>query len=669
MAFCAQAIVYAADNGARVLNCSWLSDETAPLRAALDYAIGVKKVVVVDAAGNGGLLTTQSRNYLSRRGDCIEVAAVNRDGIVAGETSIGTWIEVSAPGVALLSLARTGGGNLYRIEPGGATSFAAPFVSAAAALVLAAEPELEPPAVRERIVATATPIDHIGPNPFYAGKLGAGLVNLGAAVRAADRAPRIRSGAGVRLPPAVLANGDFVFIDQTAVFHRLSAAGAQDSAALLASSFVSGFASWLEGGSAYHAVTFRSGHVVVLNGSGHPEPGWPRPTGRPVFGGPVAVTGETGTLILVAGSDGMLYGWDRFGRAWPGFPRALPSGAVAAPAVGDIDGDGGRDVAVVTHDGILVVFDEDGAMRNGPGPALAGAGRYAPLLADLDGDGRLEVVVAGTEVVHAVGGNGQAFGGSWPVPLASAPAAPPSAADLDGDGAAEVLLPLTGSVVVLNGNGAPRPGWPVSLRSAPAGEVLALPEADGTGSSVRLATIAGCVEVFRADGSRPAAGTKRHDGAVAAPAAAGNGALRLADGDGTVRRFEIPGPIEVAPGSAWLMAGGDAGRMRSLPATETPALREAIRSAPALVLTPNPSRGETVRICFRLESEGPARLDLYDVQGRRIRQLFAGRLAGGETILAWDGRDDRGRPVPAGIYNFVMVTGTWRASGRVVRLL
>ena len=84
--------------------------------------------------------------------------------------------------------------------------------------------------MRGRITATATPIDHIGPNPFYAGKLGAGLVNLAAAVGAAARAPRFAAGAGATLPPAVLENGDLVFIDRTAVFHRLGAPGEADSA-------------------------------------------------------------------------------------------------------------------------------------------------------------------------------------------------------------------------------------------------------------------------------------------------------------------------------------------------------------------------------------------------------------------------------------------------------
>lgn len=116
------------------------------------------------------------------------------------------------------------------------------------------------------------------------------------------------------------------------------------------------------------------------------------------------------------------------------------------------------------------------------------------------------------------------------------------------------------------------------------------------------------------------------------------------------------------------MAGGNAGRTRSLPPTTTPAAPEGIAPAITLVLSPNPSRLETVSIRFRLESGGEGRLDLFDVQGRRIRRLFDGPLPAGETILAWDGRDERGRPVPAGIYSYRLSAASWRATGRLIRL-
>jgi hypothetical protein len=64
---------------------------------------------------------------------------------------------------------------------------------------------------------------------------------------------------------------------------------------------------------------------------------------------------------------------------------------------------------------------------------------------------------------------------------------------------------------------------------------------------------------------------------------------------------------------------------------------------------PNPSRAE-VTISYSLSQAGPARLAIYDVQGRLVRSLIDGwRQAGGDAVV-WDGRNDQGKPVSSGIY-------------------
>lgn len=64
---------------------------------------------------------------------------------------------------------------------------------------------------------------------------------------------------------------------------------------------------------------------------------------------------------------------------------------------------------------------------------------------------------------------------------------------------------------------------------------------------------------------------------------------------------------------------------------------------------PNPSPGGT-RLSFTLPARAHVTLALFDLGGRRVRTLLdADRDAGGHA-LAWDGRDDTGRPVAAGLY-------------------
>lgn len=65
--------------------------------------------------------------------------------------------------------------------------------------------------------------------------------------------------------------------------------------------------------------------------------------------------------------------------------------------------------------------------------------------------------------------------------------------------------------------------------------------------------------------------------------------------------------------------------------------------------TPNPFNPSTT-LAFDLPADGPVRVDVYDVQGRRVRRLHDGAASAGRTEVIWDGRDDRGRGVPSGTY-------------------
>ena len=79
----------------------------------------------------------------------------------------------------------------------------------------------------------------------------------------------------------------------------------------------------------------------------------------------------------------------------------------------------------------------------------------------------------------------------------------------------------------------------------------------------------------------------------------------------------------------------------------------AVQVAPATTRLesprPNPSSGITT-FRYSLARPGPVRLMLYDVAGRRVRELKAGEELAGAHAVQWDGRDRSGRPVPAGVY-------------------
>jgi hypothetical protein len=77
-----------------------------------------------------------------------------------------------------------------------------------------------------------------------------------------------------------------------------------------------------------------------------------------------------------------------------------------------------------------------------------------------------------------------------------------------------------------------------------------------------------------------------------------------------------------------------------------PALPRAVFLAPP---APNPARGATT-LRFGLPREARVELALYDQQGRRVCSLLNGTQPAGERTVAWDGADDRGRTLPAGLY-------------------
>ena len=72
-----------------------------------------------------------------------------------------------------------------------------------------------------------------------------------------------------------------------------------------------------------------------------------------------------------------------------------------------------------------------------------------------------------------------------------------------------------------------------------------------------------------------------------------------------------------------------------------------------------------VRLGFDLERAGPARLELFDVQGRRVATLASAALNAGAHVFEWDGLGSSGRPAGAGLYLARVVSAGRSATLRV----
>ncbi len=82
---------------------------------------------------------------------------------------------------------------------------------------------------------------------------------------------------------------------------------------------------------------------------------------------------------------------------------------------------------------------------------------------------------------------------------------------------------------------------------------------------------------------------------------------------------------------------------------------------------PNPARGAT-RLSFDLDREGSVDLSIFSVAGERVRTLESGSRSAGPASFTWDGRDESGRPVPAGIYTVRLVASGQVKTTRAVRV-
>jgi hypothetical protein len=188
------AIIYAADNGADVINMSLGSYQGRIIRCplyerAIDYALSKNVIVVVSAGNSNGDVRFQRPAYYSR---LITVAATDQNDNRASFSNFGDGINIAAPGVSINS-AIPGG----RFTNKNGTSMSAPFVSASAALLRSTDSSLSQDDVIAILSANA---DNVG-SPRY---FGAGIVNVVNLIPADIEIPEPGESAFINDTPLVL---------------------------------------------------------------------------------------------------------------------------------------------------------------------------------------------------------------------------------------------------------------------------------------------------------------------------------------------------------------------------------------------------------------------------------------------------------------------------------
>jgi subtilisin family serine protease len=197
----APAIYYAVANGADVISMSWGGDEESRvLKDALAYARG-QGVMVVGAAGNGD---TDAPFYPAGYPDVVAVAATDSSDKRWYLSNYGSWVDIAAPGREILSLRAAGTSSgtaedAYTARSSG-TSMAAPHVTGACALLLAANPFLTCDELEQMLLSSGDAI--------AAGICASNSrVNIAKVLRAA-----VPARGAVRLDRAAYAEGDEIVV-------------------------------------------------------------------------------------------------------------------------------------------------------------------------------------------------------------------------------------------------------------------------------------------------------------------------------------------------------------------------------------------------------------------------------------------------------------------------
>ena len=80
---------------------------------------------------------------------------------------------------------------------------------------------------------------------------------------------------------------------------------------------------------------------------------------------------------------------------------------------------------------------------------------------------------------------------------------------------------------------------------------------------------------------------------------------------------------------------------------------------------PNPFNSST-EISFSLPADADVTLEVFDLNGKKVRTLADGRFSAGAHTIAWNGKDDSGKDVPGGVYFYKLSTDSATRTRRMV---
>ncbi len=176
-----EGILWAAEHGADIINCSWGAYETLASNEDVIATATALGSLVVASAGNDN---TTRKEYPAAFPGVLAVGSSDINELKSSFSNSGDWVDVCAPGTNILSTIPTTFTQFGEYDYFNGTSMAAPMVSAVCALVKSVSSSYTPAEITQIIKNTANTLIYAN-DPSMNGALGAGRVDAYFAVREA----------------------------------------------------------------------------------------------------------------------------------------------------------------------------------------------------------------------------------------------------------------------------------------------------------------------------------------------------------------------------------------------------------------------------------------------------------------------------------------------------
>jgi len=504
-------IIFAADNGASVINCSWGGTGFSNSEQnTITYATDAGSIVVA-AAGNDDLNMDFSNHYPSNYNGVLCVAATTSADVKSDFSNYGSRVDVCAPGSGIYAtLYNSIGNDTYGSLNG--TSMASPIAASVVAITKYFHPDLSPYEIIERVKYTADPINE----GTYSGLLGTGRVNVYRSalmgiipnIEMTNIQLTVNDGTGDNIPR----KGDLVKLKVT-FSNEIDWANATGITAKITTeaegveiiepnlninNIINGwnqtstneaslrilntfndleipltieFNSNQEASNLYRYATSFSYSILVSVS----KPNWPLDLGNTPTAPKVANLDGTGRRFVTI-SNGILHVVDMNNIPINNnFPLDLGTPSQAGVAIGNITSNSSLDIVTVSSSGVVKVISPQGLVVLSK--ELGFNVISTPSIADLNNDGKNEIIIATQNGnIFVLNSLDLSIWNGYPVKPAGNILTQMAIGDVNNDGLQEIVLNTTGSDAGLHAinpiTGLNISGFPVSTGIAIVGPSL-----------------------------------------------------------------------------------------------------------------------------------------------------------------------------------------------------